>query len=126
MFTPGLENYGYGWGIRTKPIGPGKAERLTIGHGGGINGFSTLITRVPEDRQLVVLLNNTGGTNLDAISSRYHRHPARTHAAAGPAPGLRRCSTRRSSSRASRRRVAPLPRDQGERGPRSSISASPS
>ena len=67
MFTPNLEKYGYGWGIGTKPIGPGKAERLTIGHGGGINGFGTLIMRVPEDRQLVVLLNNTGGTNLDGM-----------------------------------------------------------
>jgi CubicO group peptidase (beta-lactamase class C family) len=69
MFTPGLENYGYGWGIRKQPIGPGKAERLTISHGGGINGFNTLIARVPEDRHLVVLLNNTGGTNLAAMSA---------------------------------------------------------
>jgi CubicO group peptidase (beta-lactamase class C family) len=67
MFKPNLEKYGYGWGIDTRPIGPGKAERQTIGHGGGINGFSTLISRVPEDRQLVVLLNNTGGTNLDLM-----------------------------------------------------------
>ncbi len=67
MFKPNLEKYGYGWGIDTRPIGPGKADRQTIGHGGGINGFSTLISRVPEDRQLVVLLNNTGGTNLDLM-----------------------------------------------------------
>ena len=68
MFTPGLEHYGFGWGIQKKPVGPDKAERTTIGHGGGINGFNTLITRVPEDRQLVVLLNNTGGTDLGAMS----------------------------------------------------------
>lgn len=67
MFTPQLEDYAYGWGIGKKPIGPDKAERLTIGHGGGINGFNTLITRIPEDRHLVVLLNNTGGTSLDAM-----------------------------------------------------------
>jgi CubicO group peptidase (beta-lactamase class C family) len=67
MFKPNLEKYGYGWGIETRPIGPGKADRQTIGHGGGINGFNTLISRVPEDRQLVVLLNNTGGTNLDLM-----------------------------------------------------------
>ncbi len=67
MFKPNLEKYGYGWVIDTRPIGPGKADRQTIGHGGGINGFSTLISRVPEDRQLVVLLNNTGGTNLDLM-----------------------------------------------------------
>jgi len=69
MFTPGLSHYGYGWTIQTQPIGPDRAERLTIGHGGGINGFSSLIVRVPDDRHLVVLLNNTGGTNLGAMFS---------------------------------------------------------
>ncbi len=67
-FAPNLENYGYGWLIRKRPLGANKAERLTIGHGGGINGFNTLIVRLPEDRHLVVLLNNTGGTNLGAMA----------------------------------------------------------
>ncbi len=67
MFTPGLSDYGYGWVIRPQAIGPEKAARLTIGHGGGINGFNTLVMRVPDDRHLVVLLNNTGGTNLGAM-----------------------------------------------------------
>ena len=44
---PQIGDYGYGWGIRKRSIGPGNAERVTIGHGGGINGFNTLITRVP-------------------------------------------------------------------------------
>jgi CubicO group peptidase (beta-lactamase class C family) len=68
MFTPAPENYGYGWVIRKQPIGPAKSERLTIGHGGGINGFNTLLLRIPEDRHLIVLFNNTGGTNLGAMS----------------------------------------------------------
>ncbi len=68
VFTPNLENYGYGWAIQKRPIGANKAERLTIGHGGGINGFNTLITRVHEDRHLVVLFNNTGGTSLGAMA----------------------------------------------------------
>jgi CubicO group peptidase (beta-lactamase class C family) len=81
IFTPVLENYGYGWGMTKRPIGPEKAERLTIGHGGGINGFNTNILRVPEDRHLVVLLNNTGGTNLGAMTEGildilYGRSPA--------------------------------------------------
>ncbi len=67
MFTPGLENYAYGWVVQKRPIGPGKAERLAISHGGGINGFNTVIARVPEDHQLVVLLNNTGGTYLNVM-----------------------------------------------------------
>ena len=68
MFTPSLGNYGFGWVVQKRSIGVDKAERLTIGHGGGINGFNTLITRVPEDRHLVVLFNNTGGTNLGAMA----------------------------------------------------------
>jgi CubicO group peptidase (beta-lactamase class C family) len=69
MFTPGLSDYGYGWGIRRRPFGPDNAERLVISHGGGINGFNTLIVRVPEDRVVVVLLNNTGRAQLDALAT---------------------------------------------------------
>jgi CubicO group peptidase (beta-lactamase class C family) len=69
MFTPGKSDYAYGWGVSKRPVGPEEAERTVIGHGGGINGFSTLIERVVEDRHLVVLLNNTGGTRLGAMSA---------------------------------------------------------
>ena len=62
MFTPGLSDYGYGWGI-TKNDGV-----TTIGHGGGINGFNPLITRNPDSKRLIVLLNNTGGTSLDQMA----------------------------------------------------------
>lgn len=68
MFTPGLGNYAYGWVVQKRPIGVDKGERLTIVHDGGINGFNTTIRRVPEDRHLVVLFNNTGGTNLNAMA----------------------------------------------------------
>jgi CubicO group peptidase (beta-lactamase class C family) len=69
MFTPGLDNYAYGWQVEKKPIGPAKAERLVVWHGGGINGFNTRISRIPDERHLVVLLNNTGSTNLEGIFS---------------------------------------------------------
>ncbi len=68
MFTPFLEGYAYGWNVRTIPAGEPEAGKKEIGHGGGINGFNTLIRRVPEDRSLIVLLNNTGGTALGAIA----------------------------------------------------------
>ena len=68
LFTPGLSNYAYGWIVRKAPVGRDKAERTVIQHGGGINGFNTLIVRIPEDRTLVVLLNNTGGAPLNSIS----------------------------------------------------------
>ena len=48
--------------------GEPEAGRKEIGHGGGINGFNTLIRRVPDDRSLIVLLNNTGATALGAIA----------------------------------------------------------
>lgn len=68
MFTPVLERYAYGWGVRQAPVGPGKASRTLIAHGGGIDGFTTLITRVIEDRTLIVTLNNTGEAPHQAIA----------------------------------------------------------
>ncbi|MFD1095571.1 serine hydrolase [Salegentibacter chungangensis] len=71
MFTPQVPNgsggYGYGWGMNYSKLENSKDSILTIGHGGGINGFNTNIIRVPEDRNLLVLLNNTGGANLSDI-----------------------------------------------------------
>ncbi len=63
MFTPGLSDYGFGWQI-TKKDGV-----TTIEHGGGINGFNTVITRNPESKRLIVLLNNTGGAPLNAMAA---------------------------------------------------------
>lgn len=51
MFTPGLDEYGYGWVIRAAP-------RKIIAHSGGINGFSTYIARYPNDDLCVVALSN--------------------------------------------------------------------
>ena len=63
MFKPGLSNYGYAWDIR-------RADGVTtIEHGGGINGFNTLITRNPETKRLIVLLNNTGAAPLNEIAT---------------------------------------------------------
>ena len=67
MFTPFLEDYAYGWGVGKTKVGQLKDSLLVIGHGGGINGFNTLISRFPKDQQLVVLLNNTGGAPLNGI-----------------------------------------------------------
>ncbi len=69
MFTPYMNQYGYGWFIdEEREFGDGSKEAAIIGHGGGINGFNTLLERAPEDGHLVVLLNNTGGTDLGSIS----------------------------------------------------------
>ena len=62
-------HYGYGWNIGGIPLG-NTAERIeTIGHGGGINGFNTQLTRIPFDKSFIVLLNNTGGAPLNEMTN---------------------------------------------------------
>ena len=56
MYTPFKDNYAYGWAIQPAEKAP--TGRLHVGHGGGINGFSTMITRVPDDRVTVIVLSN--------------------------------------------------------------------
>ncbi len=70
MFKPGLSNYAYGWVVRKAPLGAQDEPVAIIEHGGGINGFNTLITRLPESKNLIVLLNNTGGTKLGEMSQK--------------------------------------------------------
>jgi CubicO group peptidase (beta-lactamase class C family) len=70
MYKPGLNNYAYGWVVRKAPLGAKDEQVTVIEHGGGINGFNTLISRMPENKNLVVLLNNTGGTKLGEMSQK--------------------------------------------------------
>ncbi len=63
IYTPFLANYGYGWSIV-------KADSITIySHGGGINGFSSFITRIEADKKLIVVLNNIGSAPSLQIST---------------------------------------------------------
>jgi CubicO group peptidase (beta-lactamase class C family) len=66
MFKPGLENYAYGWVVVDVPVG--QTTKRRIFHGGGINGFNTLLVRLVDDKHLIVLLNNTGGTKLNDMA----------------------------------------------------------
>ncbi len=45
-------HYGYGWSISSYE------NRTVVGHGGGINGFTCHLLRIPEDRVFVVVLTN--------------------------------------------------------------------
>ncbi|MEP6932092.1 MAG: serine hydrolase, partial [Flavobacterium sp.] len=63
----GDEAYGYGWFIGEFSNGA-KDKLKVIEHGGGINGFNTIISRLPADKNLVVILNNTGGTILGEMN----------------------------------------------------------
>ncbi len=68
MFQPNLENYAYGWDVRKVPADQPGAGATMISHGGGINGFNTLIVRLVDSKDLIVLFNNTGPTRLGDIS----------------------------------------------------------
>jgi CubicO group peptidase (beta-lactamase class C family) len=68
LFTPNLQNYGYGWTIRQIPAGEPGAGQTEISHGGGINGFNTLEDRLVGDHDLIVIFNNTPGANLEDMA----------------------------------------------------------
>ncbi len=81
MFAAGPGGYGCGWFVKEARVGPARAARTIVSHGGGVPGFNALIRRIPADRIAVILLNNTGGTRLEAISNGvldilYGRSPA--------------------------------------------------
>ena len=68
LFTPNLENYGFGWFIRPIPTGEPGGGQIMISHGGGINGFNTLEQRLIRDHDLIVIFNNTPGASLDEMA----------------------------------------------------------
>lgn len=69
MFKPFLDNYAYGWGITKVTLAQSKEVINSVAHSGGINGFNTLLVRYPDQKHLIVLLDNTSqGENLNRIS----------------------------------------------------------
>jgi len=66
MFTPFLQNYAYGWGVSELPVGD--ETKKVIRHSGGINGFNTVIIRLVDDNNTIILLNNFSPCNLNKIS----------------------------------------------------------
>jgi CubicO group peptidase (beta-lactamase class C family) len=63
----GSGHYGYGWNVFDSYLGEASHPYPFIEHGGAINGFSSLLSRVPDAGQMVVLLNNTGGAPLSEM-----------------------------------------------------------
>ena len=70
MFKPNLNNYGYGFVmIKATFAPPSKLEVPVIQHNGGINGFSTTIVRMTNEKRLIVLLDNAeDGQHLGDIT----------------------------------------------------------
>jgi CubicO group peptidase (beta-lactamase class C family) len=59
MFTPYNENYGYGWSISDHQIGATGKTTKVIQHGGGLFGFSATFWRMVDDKNTIILLDNT-------------------------------------------------------------------
>ena len=68
MYKPFLRDYAYGWVVRNASFKQNDQPVQVIGHGGGINGFTTTILRYPKEKNLIVMLDNTGTTYLDRLS----------------------------------------------------------
>ena len=64
MFTPYINEYGYGWVITTLPDYDEGDSTTLIFHTGGINGFNTMFARLVEEDKTVIFVNNTGPTSL--------------------------------------------------------------
>jgi CubicO group peptidase (beta-lactamase class C family) len=60
MFTPGLAQYGYGFFIGEQPLGKAGEKTKLVQHSGGINGFNSLLTRLIDKQQTIIILDNVG------------------------------------------------------------------
>ena len=68
MYKPKKSDYAYGWVITKTRFNEGVENVPIITHGGGINGFNTVIVRFPAQKNLIVLLDNTSqGASLGGI-----------------------------------------------------------
>ncbi len=67
MYKPFLEKYAYGWVIVNAAFKQNDQPVQMIRHGGGINGFTTTIVRFPKDKNLIMMLDNTG-QNVDRLA----------------------------------------------------------
>src|SRR5215211_5752066 len=67
MYKPFLENYAYGWVVMNASFKQNDQPVQVIRHGGGINGFSTTILRFPNEKNLIVMLDNTG-SDVDRLA----------------------------------------------------------
>lgn len=73
MFKPNLDNYGYGWGILVPAAGSPYAGESIPMHGGAIFGFQSVIVRIIQHHELLVLLDNSDSPKLLEISLQIRR-----------------------------------------------------
>jgi len=68
LFTPNLEDYGFGWSIYVPKAGQPNTGETILMHGGAIFGFQSVIERIPGSRELIVLLDNSDSTKILEIA----------------------------------------------------------
>jgi CubicO group peptidase (beta-lactamase class C family) len=79
LFKPNLEDYGYGWVMLVPAANAPYAGESIPMHGGAIFGFQSVIQRIPQHRELIVLLDNNDSPKLLNIVSEIRRVLAETH-----------------------------------------------
>ncbi len=62
IFTPVKDNYGYGWEIRDK------FGKVTHGHSGSLNGFSSYMLRFPTEKITIIVLSNNNEANATKVA----------------------------------------------------------
>lgn len=66
MWTPFTNNYGYGWSV-LEPS-PATFGHKRLAHSGGINGFSSMLIRVPGDNVTAIVLSNNSTVNAGQVA----------------------------------------------------------
>ena len=60
--------FAYGWTVSELSLGDAIESKRYIATSGQINGFNAIMLRIPDDEHLIILLNNTGETELSAMA----------------------------------------------------------
>ncbi len=68
MYKPFLQDYAYGWAVTKASYKHNGQPVQIVRHGGGINGFATMIVRLVNEKNLIVVLDNTGTPNLGRLT----------------------------------------------------------
>ena len=61
--------FAYGWNVGELTLDGAIESRRYMATNGEINGFNAVMVRLPDDKHLAILLNNTGETDLFAIAT---------------------------------------------------------
>lgn len=69
MFTKVSLRNGLGWFVAKAPPEHAATGRTLQFHEGNLYGWMTLITRIPEERMFVAIINNTGDAELEKITA---------------------------------------------------------